>query len=77
MVPTGTLCTRVYDVPQYGRPGEPVVKTREKKENKNEFVRILSERYCAYVKDSRKNRESNGLVNERYFKDIWLNGELR
>jgi hypothetical protein len=57
MVPTGTLCTRVYDVPQDGRPGEPVVQTREKKENKNEFVRILSERYCAYVKDSRKNRE--------------------
>jgi hypothetical protein len=40
-----------------GRPGEPVIQTREKKENKNEFVRILSERYCAYVKDSRKNRE--------------------
>jgi hypothetical protein len=52
-----------YNVPQYimyhknGRPGEPVIQTREKKENKNEFVRILSERYCAYVKDSRKNRE--------------------
>jgi hypothetical protein len=45
-----------YNVPQYimyhknGRPGEPVIQTREKKENKNEFVRILSEKILCLCK---------------------------